>query len=246
MASPTTALLACQQGQHSAATTSPTRKGGLSATTNSWRRNGVIAASYDIFDNEAFEANPTAFYVVCTDVETGKAVYHRCDKGGHKFFDWVRASASMPMVSRVVELDGYKLLDGGVADSIPLKFFEREGYGRNVVVLTQPAGYRKKPNRLMPLLRVNLRRYPNMVRALAERHIMYNAQLDDVAQSEAAGTAYVIRPDAPLPIGHTSHDPKEMQTVYDEGRRKGESVIKEIKEFLDGQPPSSAILSHRS
>ena len=206
----------------------------------------VVPTKYDIFDNEAFEANPTAFYVVCTDVETGKAVYHRCDKGGHKFFDWVRASASMPMVSRVVELDGYKLLDGGVADSIPLKFFEREGYGRNVVVLTQPAGYRKKPNRLMPLLRVNLRRYPNMVRALAERHIMYNAQLDDVAQSEAAGTAYVIRPDAPLPIGHTSHDPKEMQTVYDEGRRKGESVIKEIKEFLDGQPPFSAILSHHS
>ena len=174
----------------------------------------VVPTKYDIFDNEAFEANPTAFYVVCTDVETGKAVYHRCDKGGHKFFDWVRASASMPMVSRVVELDGYKLLDGGVADSIPLKFFEREGY--------------------------------NMVRALAERHIMYNAQLDDVAHSEAAGTAYVIRPDAPLPIGHTSHDPKEMQTVYDEGRRKGESVIKEIKEFLDGQPPFSAILSHHS
>ena len=195
----------------------------------------------DLFGAEfAYHVVPTTteFYVVCTDVETGKAVYHRCDKGGHKFFDWVRASASMPMVSRVVELDGYKLLDGGVADSIPLKFFEREGYGRNVVVLTQPAGYRKKPNRLMPLLRVNLRRYPNMVRALAERHIMYNAQLDEVAQSEAAGTAYVIRPDAPLPIGHTSHDPKEMQTVYDEGRRKGESVIEEIKAFLDGQDGS--------
>ncbi|MBO4659359.1 MAG: patatin family protein [Prevotella sp.] len=192
-----------------------------------------VPTKHDIFDNATFEANPTAYYVVCTDVETGEAVYHRCDEGGHTFFDWVRASASMPVVSRVVELDGYKLLDGGAADSIPLEFFEREGYDRNVVILTQPAGFCKKPTPFMRIIRISLRRYPNIVRALAERHVMYNAQLDYVAQREQAGAAYVIRPDAPLPIGHTSHDPDEMQAVYEEGIKKGEAVIEEIKDFLE-------------
>ncbi|MBQ6228668.1 MAG: patatin family protein [Prevotella sp.] len=192
-----------------------------------------VPTRHDIFDNEAFEANPTAFYVVCTDVETGEAVYQRCEKGGHTFFDWVRASASMPMVSRVVPLDGRLLLDGGVADSIPLAFFEHEGYDRNVVILTQPAGYQKGHNRLMPLMRMSLRHYPNMVRALDQRHIMYNKELEYVAQREQAGAAYVIRPDSALRIGHISHDPAEMQAVYDEGRKKGEAVIADIKAFLE-------------
>ena len=192
-----------------------------------------VPTKHDVFDDAAFEASPTAFYVVCTDVETGKAVYHRCDKGGHEFYDWVRASASMPVVSRLVELDGYKLLDGGVADSIPLQFFENEGYLRNVVVLTQPTGFEKKPNRLMPIIRISLRHYPEMVRALANRHVMYNAQLEYVAQRKAAGAAYVVCPDAPLKIGHISHDPNEMQAVYDEGRRKGEKEIEKIKAFLN-------------
>lgn len=192
-----------------------------------------VPTKHDIFDNDAFEANPTAFYVVCTDVDTGEAVYHRCDKGGHTFFDWVRASASMPVVSRVVSLEGYKLLDGGAADSIPLQFFEKEGYDRNIVILTQPGGFVKKPTPMMWLIRICLRRYPKMVRALADRHIMYNAELEYVAQREKEGTAYVIRPDAPLKIGHTSHNPDEMQAVYEEGRKKGEAVIEEIKAFLN-------------
>lgn len=95
----------------------------------------------------------TAFYVVCTDVETGKAVYQLIEKGGDEAYDWIRASASMPVVSKIVELNGRKLLDGGVSDSIPLQFFEREGYERNIVILTQPAGYQKKKNPFLPLMR---------------------------------------------------------------------------------------------
>ena len=73
----------------------------------------------DPFDNEAFAKNPAEFFVVCTDVETGKAVYHKCTDCGRDDLKWMQASASMPLVSKVVEIDGYKLLDGGVADSIP-------------------------------------------------------------------------------------------------------------------------------
>lgn len=187
----------------------------------------------DVFDREAFERNDMVFYVVCTDVETGEAVYKECRETGYDMLEWIRASASMPLVSRIVHLEGHLLLDGGVADSIPLAFMEQQGYGRNVVITTQPEGFVKKPTPFMPLMRLSLRKYPKMVRALAERHIMYNKQLAYVAQQEEAGTAFVIRPDEPLMIGHTSHDPEQMQRIYDLGRKKGQEVIQQIIQFLD-------------
>ena len=191
-----------------------------------------LPTKHDIFDDEAFNNSSTDFYVVCTDVETGEAVYKLCNKSGHEFYDWVRASASMPLASKVVKLEDRLLLDGGVADSIPLEFFEQKGYQRNVVILTQPSGYRKSRNRLFPLMRMSLRKYPNMIKALDTRHVMYNRQLEYVAEREKEGAALVIRPDAPLPIGHISHDPDKMQRVYDLGREKGEAMITKIKDFL--------------
>lgn len=192
-----------------------------------------LPSQHDIFDNETFEQNPTEFHLVCTDVETGQAFYKRCDTGGHQFYDYVRASASMPMVSRVVEIDGKKLLDGGVADSIPLEYFEKMGFDRNIVVLTQPLGYRKRHNRFMPLMRISLRKYPKMIEALDQRHVMYNKQLEYVRRREEEGSALVIRPDTAVPIGHTSHNPDEMQAAYELGRQKCERMIEEIKTFVN-------------
>ncbi len=166
---------------------------------------------------------------------TGEAVYKRLEQGGSIAYDWVRASASMPMVSKPVALEGKMLLDGGVADSIPLAYFEREGYERNIVILTQPEGFVKQHNKLMPLLRLSLRKYPLMVKALDTRHVMYNQQLAFVRQREQEGRALVIRPDAPLKIGHISHDPDEMQAVYDIGHQTGQRMISDIRSFL-GQP----------
>ena len=137
----------------------------------------------------------------------------------------------MPLASKVVELEGQKVLDGGVADSIPLEYFESIGYQRNVVILTQPQGFVKKPNRLMPLMRIALRKYPNMIQALDTRHVMYNAQLEYVSEAERTGRALVIRPDSPLPIGHISHDEEEMFRVYEKGRDMGQRKLKEIQQF---------------
>lgn len=192
----------------------------------------VVPNIYDPFDNEAYAANPMEFHLVCTDVMTGEAVYKQVSQGGDVCYDWVRASASMPMVSKPVHLDDKWLLDGGVADSIPLAYFERQGFERNVVILTQPEGYQKKHNRLMPLLRVSLRHYPNMVKALDRRHIMYNEQLAYVRKREQEGKALVIRPAAALKIGHVSHNPDEMQAVYEEGRKMGMERLQDIRDFL--------------
>ena len=185
-----------------------------------------VPSAYDVFDNEAFEANPTEFFVVCTDVETGEPVYKQLTKGGDEAYEWIRASASMPLCSRPVPLDGRLLLDGGIADSIPLEFFERMGYERNVVVLTQPEGYVKRKNRFLPLMRLSgLRKHPRFIEAVARRHEMYNAQLEYVREAERQGRAIVIRPPEPLPIGHISHDPDEMQRVYEMGRQQTPSSL---------------------
>jgi predicted patatin/cPLA2 family phospholipase len=191
----------------------------------------IIPTQYDHFDDQAFEENPMDFYAVCTDVETGEAVYKKLEKSGQLTYDWIRASASMPLASKVVELEGRKLLDGGVADSIPLAYFESIGYERNVVILTQPDGYVKEHNRLMPLMRIALRNYPRMIEAMDKRHLMYNRELGYVYEAETTGRALVIRPEQALPIGHISHDPEEMQRVYDIGRETGNKYIEKIKEF---------------
>lgn len=191
----------------------------------------VIPKEYDVFDDDAFNRNPMTFTVVCTDVDTGEAIYQPLTTATPETYDWIRASASMPLVSKVVELQGCKLLDGGISDSIPLEYFEQKGYSRNVVILTQPAGYRKKLNKLMPLMRLSLRKYPRMIEAMERRHIMYNKQLDYVSQAECEGRCLVIRPHEKIPIGHISHNPQQMQLVYQMGREVGEQYIDRIKEF---------------
>ena len=191
----------------------------------------IVPKQYEIYDDDAFNRNPMEFIVVCTDVETGEAVYQPLTEANYDTYEWIRASASMPLVSKVVSIQRRKLLDGGVADSIPLAYTESRGYDRNVVVLTQPLGYQKEHNRLMPLMRFALRRYPEMIKALDYRHIMYNKQLEYVAQAEREGRCLVIRPDEKIPIGHISHNPQQMQHVYQIGRAIGERYIERIKDF---------------
>ena len=191
----------------------------------------IVPKQYEIYDDDAFNHNPMEFIVVCTDVETGEAVYKPLTEANYDTYEWIRASASMPLVSKVVSIQRRKLLDGGVADSIPLAYTESRGYDRNVVVLTQPLGYQKEHNRLMPLMRLALRRYPEMIKALDYRHIMYNKQLEYVAQAEREGRCLVIRPDEKIPIGHISHNPQQMQHVYQIGRTIGERYIERIKDF---------------
>lgn len=191
----------------------------------------VVPSEYDLFDNAAFEADPTAFFVVCTDVVTGEPVYRQLTRGGDETYEWIRASASMPLCSNIVHLDGRLLLDGGIADSIPLQFMHRQGYERNLVVLTQPEGYVKHRNRFLPLMRLGqLRHYPRFIEAVARRHEMYNAQLAYVRQAEQQPGTIVIRPEGPLPIGHVSHNPDEMQRVYDLGRAAAEKAMAKMKD----------------
>ena len=186
----------------------------------------------DYFDVETFNNNPMEFWAVCTNVGTGKAVYKRLMEVDNNCLEYIRASASMPIAARIVTVEGKKLLDGGIADSIPLRFFQEQGYDRNLVVLTQPANYVKEPNKLMPLMRLWLRRHPRIIRALEQRHIMYNNQLEYVRQEERKSNTLVLRPETALTIGHLSHNPDDMQATYEHGRKVATKHLEEIKAFF--------------
>lgn len=187
----------------------------------------------DKFDVETFNKNTQEFWVVCTNVGTGKAHYQRIDTINDTALEYIRASASMPLFAKVVNINGKKFLDGGIADSIPLAFFQAQGYDRNIVVTTQPQGYRKLPNKLMPILKIWLRRYPRTIRAMQERHIMYNKQLDFLEEEEKKGNTFVIRPKTKLPINHLCHNPKIMQLTYNIGRQTAKENLDKLKIFYD-------------
>lgn len=193
----------------------------------------ILPTEIDVFDNETFRNNPTAFCVVCTDAETGTPIYHNIESFDYEGLEWLRASASLPIVSRPVKVGGHTLLDGGISDSIPLRHWQAMGYERNVVILTQPRDFKKRPTKLMPLFRLFCRKYPAIIDAMARRHEMYNAQLDFLAAEERKGNTLILAPEAPIEIGRTEMDRDKMQRVYDAGRRYGEQHVDEVVAFVN-------------
>ena len=169
---------------------------------------------------------------MCFDVNTGEGVYQRLDHVNDDFFEWIRASASMPVVAQPVQVGGRLLLDGGLADSIPLEFMMNKGYDRNVVVLTREEGYRKTAEHGMWLMKMLLRKYPKVIEALKHRPALYNRQLQVVREQERAGNAFVFRPTKPLNVSRTTHDYKEMNRVYQQGRDEALARLDELKKFL--------------
>ena len=191
-----------------------------------------LPETLDPFDNETFESSSTEYYVTCTDVETGQPVYHRCPSLRGDRSDWVRASASMPLASRIVELDGKKLLDGGVADSIPVMAFRKMGFKKDLVILTRPEGYRKKQNPMLPLIRRAYREYPEFVETAASRHLVYNRELDEISRLEREGEILVIRPSRRIKISRTERRPERIEQMYRLGREDAMKAFSGIKAFM--------------
>lgn len=186
----------------------------------------------DKFDEETYRNNPLKFYVVCTNAKTGEAVYHLCPNGDAVDIKWMRASAAMPVASRVVEIDGMELTDGGIADSIPIKYFENIGYDKNVVILTQPKGFVKKLNSMTPYIKPFLKKYPNVIKSLYDRHIRYNKTIDYITRQEKQGSLLVIRPEAPIAVKAVETNPQSLENAYQLGRKAGLERLDEVRAFL--------------
>ena len=186
----------------------------------------------DPFDAKTFEENPMEFYAGATNIETGECEYHLCHDGLEEDTLWFRASASMPLVSRPVEINGHLYLDGGIVDSIPYHFMAGIGYDRSIVVLTQPKGFVKKKNKATPITDITMRKYPKLCEAIAIRHIRYNEQVKEVEDKEKEGSVIIIRPPESLGIGRITKDKKELERVYQIGRKVTEERLEDIRSFL--------------
>ena len=170
----------------------------------------------DPFDYDAFSRSPIEFYAVSTSLTTGEGVYTKCEDL-RKEMDWVRASASMPFVSRKVWIKGKPYLDGGVADSIPLQAARKLGYDKCVVVLTRCAGYRKKPQSTAPA-KLLYGKYPAFVAAIAKRHQHYNQTVEEIEQLAEKQEIFLLRPSRDLHISRTEKDPERLMAQYNLGR----------------------------
>jgi predicted patatin/cPLA2 family phospholipase len=176
----------------------------------------ILPNEIDPFDYETFAQSKIPFYLVCTDIETGEAKYVPMTDL-KKQMDYLRASASLPLLSKIVEIDGKKYLDGGVSDSIPIRFMEKQGFDHNIVVLTRPSTYRKKPVSFFSLIQKKYGAYPRFVQASAERHLIYNETLDYVQKQAQEKKAFVFRPSKNISISRLERSGAKLEKLYELG-----------------------------
>ncbi len=192
---------------------------------------GTVPRELDVFDDETFKSSGVPFYAVVTALETGEPEYMEINSVFDDM-DILRASGSMPFVSRPVEIDGKLYLDGGVADSVPYEAMEKMGYEKLVVILTRDMDYRKEPMPAMPI-KLCFRRYPKFRDKLLKRHETYNRSVARLRELEERGQIFVIRPSVPIEIGRVESDPEKLQQVYELGLKDGETAANKLREFLE-------------
>ena len=186
----------------------------------------------DPADYETFKNTPEEFYAVVTNVKTGRPEYIQLtDLGERDQMEYLRASGSLPFVSRPVKVGGQLYLDGGIADSVPIEKALSMGFDRVIVVLTRPAGYRKKKGKELPA-KALYRRYPNFVKANNDRWKKYNAQSEVIELLENEGRIFVIRPSRTVKISRLEKDPEILQEMYDLGVNDTRTCMDEMIGYL--------------
>ena len=184
----------------------------------------------DPFDQATFAASQIDFWVTLTNIETGEPEYVKITDAFAQM-EALRATSAMPMVSRVVEIEGKKYLDGGISDSIPLDKAMALGYDKIIVILTRPLDYRKKPSNNW-LFKLFYRNYPKLIGRWANHYAEYNQAVEKVIEMEKAGKIFVIRPSESLDISRLEKDLAKVQAMYDLGVKDGQAALSELKNYL--------------
>ncbi|MBE6155301.1 MAG: patatin family protein [Firmicutes bacterium] len=192
-----------------------------------------VTTKYDLFDNDTFMKNNTGYYVTATNVETGKADYFEI-KNVLEEMEKLRATSAIPLVSKMVKIDKHKYLDGGVSDSIPIEKCQSLGYEKIIVVLTRPLDYRKEPlsERKIKLIQKRYKNYPNLVKAMKNRHVEYNKTIEKIMDMENKKKIFVIRPSEPINVKVIERNPDKLQEVYDLGTKDAKRIMKDLKKYL--------------
>lgn len=185
----------------------------------------------DIFDNETYKKSPEEFYAVVTNLDTGKPEYIKIEDA-QKDIEYLRASGSMPYVSKIVQIDGKKYLDGGTSDSIPVDEMMKMGVDKVIVVLTRPIEYRKKKSSPR-VSKWYYKRYPNYIDTLNNRYKMYNSEVEKVISLEKDKKIFVIRPSRKVEIKRIERDTEKLQEMYDLGVEDAKNSLKDLKNYLE-------------
>ena len=192
----------------------------------------LIPNKLELYDYDTFNKFKGNFYSVVTNCKTGKAEYIKI-KDMKKDIIAVRASSSLPLLSRIVEINGKEYLDGGITDSIPIKKSIKDGHKKNVVILTRDKTYRKSKPKFLSLLKLKYKKYPNLVKAIENRYKMYNETLDFLEEEKAKNKVFIIQPKLPVKISRIEKDKDKLKELYDQGYEDAKELYEDLMKFLE-------------
>ena len=192
----------------------------------------LIPNKLELYDYDTFNKFKGNFYSVVTNCKTGKAEYIKI-KDMKKDIIAVRASSSLPLLSRIVEINGKEYLDGGITDSIPIKKSIKDGHKKNVVILTRDKTYRKSKPKFLSLLKFKYKKYPNLVKAIENRYKIYNETLDFLEEEKAKNKVFIIQPKLPVKISRIEKDKDKLKELYDQGYEDAKELYEDLMKFLE-------------
>ena len=192
----------------------------------------LIPNKLELYDYDTFNKFKGNFYSVVTNCKTGKAEYIKI-KDMKKDIIAVRASSSLPLLSRIVEINGKEYLDGGITDSIPIKKSIKDGHKKNVVILTRDKTYRKSKPKFLSLLKFKYKKYPNLVKAIENRYKIYNETLDFLEEEKAKNEVFIIQPKLPVKISRIEKDKDKLKALYNQGYEDAKELYEDLMKFLE-------------
>ena len=192
----------------------------------------LIPNKLELYDYDTFNKFKGNFYSVVTNCKTGKAEYIKI-KDMKKDIIAVRASSSLPLLSRIVEINGKEYLDGGITDSIPIKKSIKDGHKKNVVILTRDKTYRKSKPKFLSFFKLKYKKYPNLVKAIENRYKMYNETLDFLEEEKAKNEVFIIQPKLPVKISRIEKDKDKLKALYDQGYEDAKELYEDLMKFLE-------------
>lgn len=192
----------------------------------------IIPNKLELYDYDTFNKFKGNFYSVVTNCKTGKAEYIKI-KDMKKDIIAVRASSSLPLLSRIVEINGKEYLDGGITDSIPIKKSIKDGHKKNVVILTRDKTYRKSKPKFLSFFKLKYKKYPNLVKAIENRYKMYNETLDFIEEEKAKNKVFIIQPKLPVKISRIEKDKDKLKALYNQGYEDAKEIYEDLMKFLE-------------